>query len=138
MLKIGKQQMDTIDREVDRVFARDVARHMRAEHAELVGGLPDAELLRRVEIGIGRAQAYGMTWDETITAFVVIMFEIAPTFDEQPGIRRVLVDDKVAPDARIDALWDRTTEEDWEEAEQLAARAEAFWAEAGGGAPQGR
>ena len=30
-------------------------------------------------------------------------------------------------DMRIDALWDRTTDQDWDEAERTAADAGAFW-----------
>lgn len=131
MLKISKLQMAKLDSEVDAAYARDVARYMRAEHEEATAGLSDAELLRRVEIGIERAKGYGMTWDATITGFVAIMFEVAPTFDEQPAIRDVLLDGRIPADVRIDALWDRTTEEDWDEAEQRAADAESFWARAG-------
>jgi len=136
MLKIGKRQMETLDRAIDAAYARDVARYIRAEHEALVRSLPEAELLRRVEIGIGRAKRYGMTWDATITAFVAIMFEVAPAFDEQPAIQRVLRDDRLPADVRIDALWDRTTDEDWDEAERLAKDAEAFWCGAGAGVQQ--
>jgi hypothetical protein len=128
MLKITKQQIASLDDEIAGAFARDLVRYLRAEHADAVRALDDAELLRRVHVGVARAEAYGMTWDATITAFVAMMFEIAPTFDEQPGIARVLHDERVPPDTRVDALWDRTTEEDWDEAERYAARAESFWA----------
>jgi hypothetical protein len=55
------------------------------------------------------------------------MFEVAPTFDEQPAIARVLEDESLPPDRRMEALWDRTTDEDWEEAEARAPFAEDFW-----------
>ena len=127
MMKIGARQMEALDRAMDAAYAREMVRYLRAEHAEAVKGVADAELLRRVQIAIDRAKAYGMTWDATITGFVAIMFEVAPTFDEQPAIRRVLHDERLPADVRIDALWDRTTDEDWDEAERLAEGAEAFW-----------
>jgi len=37
-------------------------------------------------------------------------------------------DERVPPNLRIDALWDRTTDDDWEEAALYAAQAEdGFW-----------
>lgn len=130
MIKISRDQVADLERAVFAEEVRDMARYMRLEHAEAVAEIDDAELLRRVEKGIARAQSYGMEWDSTITAFVAIMFEVAPTFDEQPAIQRVLSDGRIPADTRIDALWDRTSDEDWDEAEAMADQAEAFWSEA--------
>jgi len=122
MLTIGKQQTQVLKKSVERAYARDVARYIRAEHPEAVHEISDAELLRRVSLGIARAESHGLTWDSSITAFVAIMFEVAPTFDEQPAIARVLKDESLSPDQRIDALWERTTDEDWDEAERSEER----------------
>lgn len=127
MLKITRLQMATIDHSVEDAYARDMALYLREEHADEVGGLSDKELLARVNVAIARALTYELTWDESITAFVAIMFVVAPTFDEQPAIRAVLRDERVPPNLRIDALWERTTDEDWDEAEKAAERAEDFW-----------
>jgi hypothetical protein len=127
MLKLTVPQINALATHAGAAHVRDVARHLRAEHAEVVRALSDAELLRRVGIAVARARAYGMTWDSTITGFVAIMFVIAPTFDEQRGIRRVLHDPRIPPDTRVDALWTRTTAEDWTEAERRAVDAEDFW-----------
>lgn len=127
MLKISKQQLDALGQEKRAAYARDLARYLRAEHGDAVRDLSDVELRRRVRIGIARAERYGITWDSTITAFVAIMFEIAPTFDEQAAIRRVLEDARIAPDTRVNALWARTTDLDWEEAQRRSIDAEGFW-----------
>jgi hypothetical protein len=137
MLRIGKQQLEEIDRAVDESYTRDLARYLREEHADAVRDLPDAELLRRVKIGIDRAEAHGMTWDSAISAFVAIMFEVSPTFDEIPAIAAVLADERVPADTRIDQLWDRTSDEDWDEAERRAEHAETFWKSAGQGVELG-
>ncbi len=133
MLRIGKGQIEALDRAVDEAYARDLARYVREEHAEAVADLPDEELFRRVTIGIDRAERHGLTWDSAVSAFVAIMFEVSPTFDEVPAIAAVLADERVAPDMRLDALWDRTSDEDWDEAERRAAHAESFWKSAGQG-----
>lgn len=138
MIKIGKKQMALIDTAVEEAYARDMARYLREEHAEDVATLSDYELKRRVDVAIAKAVRYEMTWDESITAFVAIMFAVSPNFDDQPAIRAVMSDDRVPPNLRIDALWDRTTDEDWEEAARFAEQAEegfwraAFSVEAGG------
>lgn len=128
MLKIYKEQLAEMERRSEVEYVGDLARHLRAEHGEAVAGLDDAELERRIRIGVARAEYYGMDADAAIFGFVAMMFEVAPTFDRQPAIRRVLRDDSIPPDLRIDALWDRTTDEDWDEAERLGQEAEAFWA----------
>lgn len=127
MLTIGKQQLEALKGSVQRAYARDVARYIRAEHPDAVQAISDEELLRRVSLGIARAESHGLTWDSSITAFVAMMFEVAPTFDEQPAISRVLKDESIPADRRIEALWERTTDEDWDEAEARAPLAEAFW-----------
>ncbi len=127
MLKIGKAQREALDSAFATQYARDVARYVRAEHADAVRDLDEVELLRRVTLGIARAEAHGLTWDAAITGFVAIMFEVSPTFDEQPAIGQVLADARIPADMRIDALWERTTDQDWEEAARTGADAGAFW-----------
>jgi hypothetical protein len=128
MLKIGKHQMKVIDDSVEEAYARDMVRYLREEHAEDVERYSDEDLRRRVDVAIARAVKYELTWDESITAFVAIMFAVAPNFDEQPAIRAVMNDERVPPNLRIDALWDRTSDEDWEDAARLAETAEdGFW-----------
>jgi len=128
MIKISKRQMAVIDSSVEEAYARDMARYLREEHPEDVAGLSDEQLYGRVHVAIARAVRYDLTWDTSITAFVAIMFAVAPNFDEQPAIRAVMSDERVPPNLRIDALWDRTTDDDWEEAALYAAQAEdGFW-----------
>lgn len=130
MLKISKRQLAVIGHSVEDAYAREMARYLREEHEEDVAAYSDEELYPRVEVAIDRAVRYGLTWDESITAFVAIMFTIAPNFDEQPAIRAVLEDKSVPPNLRIDELWGRTSDEDWDEAEELGERASEFWSAA--------
>ncbi|HLM02671.1 MAG TPA: hypothetical protein VK400_16575 [Pyrinomonadaceae bacterium] len=84
----------------------------------IVEQLPDEILLGMVRSGIARARNYEMSWESSLTAFVVLMFVIAPNFDQHPNIQRVLKDTTIVPDERIDHLWERTSEEDWEKVAQ--------------------
>src|SRR5436189_76282 len=95
-------------------FISDTTDHIQANHGEDLGRLPGSwgpctveslprEMLERlVAAGIRRARSHGLTWEYSITAFVALMFEVAPNFEEQPKIRGTLNNEAVAPDSRID------------------------------------
>ncbi len=126
MLKIRPSQFEAFRDVADAAFARRVAAHLRENHAEEVvklptgahalGELDEATLLRLVRAGVGRARAYGMESESSITSFVVLTFAVAPNFDAHPLIRRVLEDESVEPDLRLSELWGRTNEENWQAA----------------------
>lgn len=128
MLSIRAEQMKPFRDAADAAFLRRVADYVRYEHAEhavhLPGGsytveqLPDDLLLALVGRGVERARAYGMTWESSLTAFVVLTFVVAPNFDEHPLVRRVLGDEQTEPDLRIDGLNESVTDENWEAARQ--------------------
>jgi hypothetical protein len=82
-----------------------------------LGEVPVEVLEEMIHNGIARARRYQVTWESTLTSFVSIMFVVAPNFDEHPLIRRVLNDNNISPDLRVDMLFERTEEENWDEAE---------------------
>ena len=53
--------------------------------------------------------------------FVALMFEVAPDFDTDPKIRDLLGDQSWPLDARLDAVGDALTDDEWG---QVAARAD--------------
>ena len=57
-------------------------------------------------VGVARARSHGLTYQSSITFFVVMMFEIAPNFDDHPLIRLVLTDEETSPEVRAGALAD--------------------------------
>lgn len=92
-----------------------VVDYLCGEQAEAVAGLTDAEIRRRAELAIARAQSHGFTEPEPITAYTSLMFLVAPDFDRQPAIARALA--SVGPEGeRVAALFAKTKESDWEEA----------------------
>jgi transcription elongation factor Elf1 len=88
------------------------------DYACLVEELPRNVLQEMVVVGVTRARSYGMEWESTLCSFVVLMFVAAPNFDEHPLIRRVLKDESVPPDSRVNMLWRRVSDETWEAAEE--------------------
>lgn len=124
MLKIRREQFEVFQPVAEAAFVRRVAEHLRETCADAVVQFPNEVILVKqiaderlravVSDGITRARAYGMTWESAVTAFVVLMFVAAPNFDKHPLIQRVLKDERVAANSRIDQLWERTTDENWE------------------------
>jgi hypothetical protein len=133
MLTIRPEQLETFLPVAEASFERRVADYIREEHADeavtlpagegevienKVNGLDDETLLKMVRTGIARARSYGMTWESSITAFVVLMFVVAPNFDGHPLMTHILKDGSIEPDERIDRLCEQTTDSNWEAAKR--------------------
>jgi hypothetical protein len=112
----------------EEAFASRVLEYLQKSHADTAVHLPAGELLIKeiatetlrgmVKHGIAQARTYGMTWESSLMTFVVFMFMVAPNFDAHPLIQLVLKDPTVEPDHRIEKLWERTTEDNWQAAKQ--------------------
>ena len=124
MLKIRREQFEVFEPVAEAAFIRRVAEHLRASHADAVVQFPnevilvkqiaDERLRRLTKEAITRARNYGLSWESAVTAFVVLMFVASPNFDQHPLIQRILKDERVPADSRMDQLWERTTDENWE------------------------
>ena len=124
MLQIRPEQLEVFQPVAETAFLRRVVEHLREHNAESVIQLPnevalvrqlsDEKLFAMARTGIARAREYGMDWESSLTAFFVVMVVAAPNFDKHPLILRILKDENVDPNARIDQLWERTTDDNWE------------------------
>lgn len=94
--------------------------HLAVHHAEALAPHPEELRRQRIARGVARARRYGLTAEASIAAFVSIMFEVAPSFDEQPAIHALLTDSRIPPSFRISAAVHRASREDWEEAERMS------------------
>ena len=97
-----------------RGIAEDEERNART----LVNRLSDETLMKMVRLGIERARSYDFTWESSITAFIVLMFKVAPNFDQHPLIARALKDARFAPEERVEKIWERVTSKNWEAARE--------------------
>lgn len=95
-----------------------IAQYLRDNHESAVIGFNDEELRAMIRVGIKRAEKYEMNSDAGFGAFVAIMFEVAPNFDEHPNINKALTDENISPNSRILDIVHRTTKKDWDEAEK--------------------
>ncbi len=118
MLVIRQEQIDALIKGTDEEFVEFLVGHVKEEHPDLTSEYDDETLRVMVRGGIRRAESHNFSTAEDITAFVSIMFEIAPNFDEQAEIKAVLDDANFTPEERIERLWSPlVTDEAWEEAE---------------------
>ena len=91
---------------------------MQETQSEIVAGFPEPLLREMVENGLSRARRYDLSAESSLTAFVALMFQVAPNFDEQPVVQRVLTDARLPPDDRIDALTRRVKTRHWRDAQR--------------------
>ena len=106
--------------------------HVTAKDPELKQEYDDAQLRHMVRVAIRRARRRGFTTAEDISAFVAIMFEVAPNFDLQPEIDAVLTDERFLMRDKIEIMtspavpddaWEKAVEEYDESAWELADEA---------------
>lgn len=118
MLVIRQEQIDKLIMGSDDEFVEFLVNHVKEEHPDLSENYNDDALREMVKHGINRAKSHQLSTAEDLTAFISIMFEIAPNFDEQPQIKAVLDDETFPPESRIERMWtDAVSEEAWQEAE---------------------
>ncbi len=104
----------------DRELAGFIFDHLCEEQPEAVAELRDAEIMRRVRLGMDRARSHELNTEGSITAFVTLMFLVAPNFDEHPRIRKALDNQTADPDQRMQRIFQQTAEADWDEAGENA------------------
>lgn len=92
-----------------------IVTHLAEEQPALISDLPDGEVARRVAAGIARAHAHSFVQPESVTAYVTLMFLVAPDFDAHPAIARALRLHGTEAE-RMRLLFERTREEDWDQA----------------------
>jgi hypothetical protein len=119
MLVIREQQIQYFIAATEEELVKVIAQTVREMNPDRVADYDAAQLAELVKFGMERARSHGLRLAETIAAFVALMFEIAPNFDEQPQIKAVLADANYPADDRVSQLWARTSDDEWQEAENL-------------------
>lgn len=69
-----------------------------------------------------RAQTHGFTGERALAKFTVLCFLLGSRFDEIPAFKNVLADNRVSVDQRLETIYSRTTEQDWEQATEAYKR----------------
>jgi len=125
MLILRNEQLQRFIAEDDEQLARVVAGAVRAANGDRVAGYDDDELNAMAKIGIERARSHGLAAAEDIAAFVAVMFEVAPRFDEQPDIQKALDESPLPTHMKMVLFADSVTPDAWSEAERRYD--DSFW-----------
>jgi hypothetical protein len=94
-----------------------VIEHLHRESRPLVERIPRPRLEAMIRGGLARARGRGLASAPDLAAFVSLMFEIAPNFDDHPAIGRALDDPGGERDGRVPRLLAAVPDEAWREAE---------------------
>jgi len=125
MLVIRREQLEAFIAPDETALVNVVSRAVRQANSERVSGYDDKNLAAMVKIGIDRAHSRGLKFAEDIAAFVAIMFEVAPRFDEQAEINAALSDENLTPELNLEMLFARAVEPAWLDAEKKYE--DSFW-----------
>lgn len=119
MLIIREEQIQHFIAADEEQLIEVVCKAIRQANPERVAGYDDEKLRNMVKIGIARAKSHELKRGQDIAAFVAVMFEVAPKFDEQETIKQVLSDANFPPEERFYQMFERVADEDWLKAETL-------------------
>jgi hypothetical protein len=125
-LKFGiiKKMLVIRDEQIQHFIAQDevqltkvMMETVRSVNPNRVEGYDDKTLEAMVKMAIQRAKLHQLEKAEDIAAFVGIMFEISPNFDEIKDISACLDDTTFSSEMRFQQLWGKVPETKWAEAE---------------------
>ena len=128
MLIVRQEQIRHFIAKDDSEVIKRIGQAIRASDSKNLGIFDNKKLEAMVEIGIERAKSHGLELAEDLAAFVGLMFEVAPNFDEEEEIKAALEDTNLVPSDRLAQLWERTSDEAWEGAEK-SFQAEVWFSE---------
>jgi hypothetical protein len=114
MLIIRPPQVEAIQREMDRTFARAVADDLCRHGVGSAARLGQRERLQVVDEAIERARGYGLRSSYSLAMFAYCVFLLGVDFDEVPPLRFALQDAEVPANERIDRLLDSLLPWQWD------------------------
>ncbi len=118
MLVLRDAQMQAFIASDEAEVRRVVRNAVQAANPTRVEGYSDEKLDRMLKGAIARARGHELSKPQDIAAFVAIMFETSPRFDEQSDIADVFSDINYRPEERLYQLFERISDEVWAEAER--------------------
>ena len=111
-MQISSLQMRQLAQHADRHFVARLCAFVRthcatpdARHPRLVPE-DDAALRCRVDEHLARARGHGLDGEQALAGFVAVAFSYSPHFDEVPQARALLQDASLAPEARMQRIFD--------------------------------
>ena len=106
MLIIREPQIEIFHRAALYRFPEELVRYIVHTYPEATRTLTHAELRKRVDLGIARAQDFGIRDLNAVAGFVALMFSLGPQFHRHPSFKTILSDDRVPPMLRLSRLFE--------------------------------
>ena len=117
--ELRQDQWGAFQKAASENFVERLVTHFRTLSGEKLADIDDSELRLMIANGVARAHGHGLTWESAIAAYVQLMFQVAPNFDEHPAFLRVLDDRSLDENGRMQAIFKRVSREEWKEAQDL-------------------
>src|SRR5689334_11130544 len=119
-MKIGADQVASLQAIRNGRFATRLAGIVRACHADETAGLTDRDLHERLVATIARAQSYGLRADDDLIKFARLTFVVGSRFDEYPFFEDILGDETIDPEVRLLRIFELAEPDDWRAAQELS------------------
>ncbi len=117
MLKINPQQFEVFQQQAEHQFAQKLQHALAEKYPHMLSRFPDEIQLKIISNMIDRAKQWGIYWKSSLVIFAELMISIAPNFDQQADIKRVLESDKEQANQRIKAITEYVPDSAWSQAE---------------------
>ncbi len=117
-MKIRPEQFEAFEPKDDQEIVKFIVLHLQEASPDLVDRIPPSGLCEMVANGLARARGHDLNSLGDLAAFVSIMFEIAPNFDEHPALLQALRGKSTSPDALLDRLFVKELDQAWEEVDR--------------------
>ncbi len=124
MIQLRASQIDEMLQTDEPGFINKVLQHILEE---CPSRLPLRILREMIANGLVRARSHGLHTTAQLTAFVTLMFGIAPNFDMQPRLRAALEDSNVPIDERWERLFTPEFDVGWEAAGEAEFHDGSAW-----------
>ena len=116
---LRQEHKDSAENLAELNFSIRLRDYLRDEIPEDIEDLQPNTLQYMIVAGIRRAKSHGLITEANITAWVQIMFQIAPNFDQQAAIRDALENCPNNHKDKLDYVFDHTSDDDWDKAEDI-------------------
>ncbi len=104
MLKIRKEQMELLETHMMRKYEQRVVRKIKQAFPEWYGQEGDEKAYLLVQAGIRKAEGYGITEDDDVEEFTLLLVPFGLTFEKKPEraeCREILEDPDLPADAKV-------------------------------------
>ena len=123
MLTIRGRQVAVLETSLQRRYARHLAKKFRHLYPERLALFSDALLAETIVAGLRRAQGYGLTDEDDVALFVLLVVVVGWYFDSYRPFRYILYSPSLSlsKESRLDLLTTLAKQADWQASSDTSA-----------------